>query len=304
MIEIEVELFADQFLFQRARSFGVSSSISASRSRTSSVSGVRANPARAPKVCRSSRQGSGFPLRTCSPCAKGRDGQGSGFVRGLIVDQNHLQAVALVGESRERALYDRRTSFRAGISTVTSQRFRSLSACSALRFETFPGAPRPPRQPKAVPPTATSRPPPGFPFNQPNRRYSFGRCVLWLAMLGIEIPAEDENAGQRQQEKNEAEPQPDVPPDEFVKSSIVVKIGGDGEAAIRARAEDSHVSQSRYLILHNSDDFRGQKCGRLTEPAALWDDSSAFGIRVKWKKARAFPRLGDLNALETRGTAE
>ena len=38
-------------------------------------------------------------------------------------------------------------------------------------------------------------------------------CVVWFAVFGIEIPAKDKNAGQREQEKNKAKSQPDGPPE-------------------------------------------------------------------------------------------
>ena len=37
--------------------------------------------------------------------------------------------------------------------------------------------------------------------------------VFWFAVLGIEIPAKNKNAGQRQHKKEEAKSQPDVPPE-------------------------------------------------------------------------------------------
>lgn len=66
-------------------------------------------------------------------------------------------------------------------------------------------------------------------------------------MLGIEVPAEDENAGQRQQEKKKAEPQPKIPP-EVCQIEHRRKDGGDGEEQSSPR-RGGHFYQYD-LILH------------------------------------------------------
>ena len=40
----------------------------------------------------------------------------------------------------------------------------------------------------------------------------FWLSVFWFAVLGIEIPAKNKNAGQSQNKENEAKSQPDIPP--------------------------------------------------------------------------------------------
>ena len=67
-----------------------SSSMSASRSRTSSVLRVPPTLLESPKFT-GPAGGKRLSFENQQPGAKGRDGKESGFVRGLIVDQNHLQ---------------------------------------------------------------------------------------------------------------------------------------------------------------------------------------------------------------------